>query len=343
MERLRIHAPDFESGTWINSEPLSTKQLRGRVTLVDFWDFTCVNCLRTLPYLVEWHARYRDRGLTIVGVHAPEFSFAKNAALVEQAVKENGIEYPVLLDNDFKTWQAYANRYWPAKYLVDGEGLIRYHTFGEGRYAQTEEAIQVLLHELDPKIQLPGLFEPMRETDVPGAVCYPTTPELYVGAARGRLGNPQGFVPNAMVAYKDAPEHMEGVLYLDGTWRATAESIEAIGPGYAALRYRAAELNAVMRPVGRESVQITITQNGAHLSKENAGRDVQISDAGVSFVVVDRARMYNLVRNPQFGDFEVRLTAQFGGLEMFAFTFISCAVPIEELPRVQNNPVYVVE
>ncbi len=342
VEPRLIRAPEFEQGQWLNSEPLSIKALRGKIALVDFWDFTCVNCLRTLPYLVEWYKRYHDKGLEIVGVHSPEFSFAQNPELVEQAVKANGITYPVLLDNNFMTWRAYANRYWPAKYLIDQDRYIRYQSFGEGHYAETEEAIQVLLEELNPNVELPEYFEPIRETDVPGAVCYPTTPELYAGTDRGHLGNREGFslLPTL---YRDPGAHEEGALYLDGDWRASPENVECVNGGYVALKYRAAELNAVLRAVPpRQSVQVTITQNGANLTRENAGADVQISEQGISFVVVDGPRMYNLVRNPQFGIFDVKLSAPFGGLGVFAFTFVSCTVPPEELERIQG-PVFQVQ
>ncbi len=337
-----IRAPDFGTGPWLNSSPLSIRELRGRAVLVDFWDFTCINCLHTLPYLVEWYKRYHGKGLEIVGVHAPEFSFAKDPELVAQSAKENGLTYPILLDNDFITWRAYANRYWPAKYLIDQDGYIRYRSFGEGHYAQTEEAIQVLLKELNPHVELPEYFEPVREMDIPGAVCYPTTPELYAGTERGRLGNREDFSIMPTM-YRDPGVHEEGALYLDGEWRATPESVECVNGGYAVLKYRATELNGVLHPMPpRQSVQVTITQNGAHLTKDNAGADVQLSEQGVSFVVVDRARMYNLVRNSQFGIYEAKVSAPFGGLGIYAFTFVSCAVPAEELDRIQG-PVFQVE
>ncbi len=342
IEPRIIRAPEFGPGQWLGSGPLTMKELRGKVILIDFWDFTCVNCLRTLPYLVEWHTRYHDKGLVIVGVHAPEFSFARNPDLVQQAIDAYHIPYPVLLDNDYVTWRAYANRYWPAKYLVDQDGYIRYHNFGEGRYARTEEAIQVLLSERDPDVQLPTYFEPVREMDVPGAVCFPTTPELYGGYERGRLGNPEGYATGPRL-YRDPGIHEEGLIYLDGKWRARPESVECVNGGHVALRYRAAELNAVLGVLPpRQSVQLTVMQNGAHLTQENAGSDVQISEQGISFVVVDRPRMYNLARNEQFGSFDIRLSAPFGGLSVYAFTFVSCAIPAEELDRIQG-PVFQVE
>jgi thiol-disulfide isomerase/thioredoxin len=136
-ERAPVRAPHLAPGTWLNAGPLDLKALRGRVVLVDFWDYTCINCLRTLPYLVEWHRRYREKGLTMIGVHAPEFSFARSADFVRQAIHDYGITYPVVLDNEHRTWYAFANRYWPAKYLIDHKGYLRYKRFGEGHYAET--------------------------------------------------------------------------------------------------------------------------------------------------------------------------------------------------------------
>jgi len=151
----KIHAPEFREGHWWNAGPLRLADLRGRPVLIDFWDYTCLNCLRTLPYLREWHARYRPHGLTIVGVHAPEFEFARRAPNVERGIRAHGIEYPTLLDAEYATWRAYANRYWPSKYLVDGASYIRYAHFGEGAYAEMEEEIQTLIREIDPAADLP--------------------------------------------------------------------------------------------------------------------------------------------------------------------------------------------
>ena len=132
---------------WINSDPLKISDLRGQVVLIDFWTYTCVNCVRTLPYLREWHAKYADHGLVMIGVHTPEFEFEKDFANVKKAVEDFEIEWAVALDNDYGTWRAYENRYWPAKYLIDQNGVVRYTHFGEGAYAETEETIRRLLEE----------------------------------------------------------------------------------------------------------------------------------------------------------------------------------------------------
>src|SRR2546423_7231464 len=170
-------APEF-TGTqrWFNSRPLTMKRLRGRVVLIDFWTYTCINCIRTQPYLRAWDARYRARGLTIVGVHSPEFGFEKDAGNVERAVRAAGLRYPVVQDNDLKTWQAWGNEYWPAEYLVDRDGRVRYTSFGEGDYDKTERAIRALLGAR-------GAMARPRDIVVPSAQ---TTPETYVGAGRAQ-------------------------------------------------------------------------------------------------------------------------------------------------------------
>ena len=203
-EQGPIHAPEFPLNvTWLQGGPLAVSELRGRPMLIDFWDYTCVNCLRILPYVKEWHRRYGPLGLTIVGVHAPEFSFAREAGNVQRAVREHGIEYPVVLDNEYAIWQAYANRYWPAKYLIDGKGYIRGYHHGEGAYRETEDALQALLRESFPEVLLPGLMEPVRDEDAPGAVCYRVTPELYLGYARGNFGNLKDIKPDTVATYTD--------------------------------------------------------------------------------------------------------------------------------------------
>jgi len=247
-----IPAPELESGTWLNTEPLKMASLRGRPVLIDFWDYTCINCLRSLPYVKEWHRRYSPHGLVIIGVHAPEFSFAKSADHVRRAVEELGIEYPVVLDNDFKIWNAYSNRYWPAKYLVDAKGNVRFYHHGEGACDQVETAIQALLREVSADLSLPSPMEPVRDTDAPGAVCYRVTPELYLGYERGRPGNTAGLTPDRPAAYRDPGKHVDGFFYLEGDWLLASEylarPVGASGESRLSLRYTSKEVNLVMHP-----------------------------------------------------------------------------------------------
>jgi thiol-disulfide isomerase/thioredoxin len=253
QEQGPVRAPEFPPDVaWLQGGPLKMADLRGRPVLIDFWDYTCVNCLRTLPYVREWHRRYGSLGLTVVGVHAPEFSFAHNADHVRRAVAEHAIEYAVVVDNDYAVWQAYANRYWPAKYLVDGEGYLRYYHFGEGGYAETEGAIQVLLRDAFPQIILPDLMAPVRDEDKPGAVCYRVTPELYLGYQRGRIGNTSGLEPDKPATYRGLGKHAEGHFYLEGDWLLGAESVArpvgATGESRLHVKYMAKEVNLVIAP-----------------------------------------------------------------------------------------------
>ena len=172
VEKGKVRAPEI-GRVWLNSPPLSFRQLRGRVVLVDFWDYTCVNCIRTLPYVQAWHERYVGKGLTVIGVHTPEFTFAQYESNVERGVREFGLTYPIVVDNDREIWKAFANRYWPTKYLLDKDGYLRYAHFGEGAYRETEEVIRELLLEANSSLAFPPLMEPVRAEDREGAVCYP--------------------------------------------------------------------------------------------------------------------------------------------------------------------------
>ena len=186
VEKGKVRAPEI-GRVWLNSTPLSFRQLRGRAVLVDFWDYTCVNCIRTLPYVQSWHERYRNEGLTVIGVHTPEFTFAQYESNVERGIREFALTYPIVIDSNREIWKAFANRYWPTKYLLDKDGYLRYGHFGEGGYRETEQVIQELLREITPNADLPILMDPLREEDHAGAVCYRPSGELYLGNRRGEL------------------------------------------------------------------------------------------------------------------------------------------------------------
>jgi thiol-disulfide isomerase/thioredoxin len=331
-EQGPVRAPEFPSNVaWLQGGPLRMSDLRGRPVLIDFWDYTCVNCLRTLPYVKEWHRRYGPLGLTVVGVHAPEFSFARESGNVLRAVRDQAIDYPVLLDNEYATWQAYANRCWPAKYLVDGEGYLRYYHFGEGAYAQTEEAVQALLRESFPQILLPGLMDPMRDEDGPGAVCYRVTPELYLGYQRGAIGNVAGVVPDKPATYRDPGKHIDGHTYLEGDWLLAGEYLArpagAQGESRLTVPYMAKEVNLVIHPPSYGgAATIAVTQDGAPLPAEDAGADVAAGGA-TSLLTVAAPRMYRLVANRDIDRHELTLTTTSDGVALYAFTFTSCLVP----------------
>jgi thiol-disulfide isomerase/thioredoxin len=333
VEKGKVRAPEI-SRVWFNSPSLSFHQLRGRVVLVDFWDYTCVNCIRTLPYVQAWHERYRDKGLTIIGVHTPEFTFAQYESNVERGIREFGLTYPIVVDSDREIWQAFANRYWPTKYLLDKDGYLRYGHFGEGAYNETEQVIQELLHEIDPNLVLPALMAPVREEDHMGTVCYRATGELYLGNRRGRIGNEGGFKEDQIADYSFSGPLEENFFYANGRWASTAEYFEAVEDGAHSLKlkYEAAAVNLVMAAPRSSSVEVKILQDGKPLTRQQATKDTRFRNSSTSkteesYIVVDSARMYFLVDNHDFAAHELELICA-PGVAAFAFTFTSCVDPV---------------
>jgi thiol-disulfide isomerase/thioredoxin len=324
--RIGMRLPELKGAAWLNSKPLKAEDLEGKAVLLDIWDYTCVNCIRTLPYIKQWHERYKDKGLVIIGVHAPEFPFATEVANVRRAVEAFGLEYPIVLDNDFAIWQSLGNSYWPAKYFFDRNLRLRSWHFGEGGYEESERGIQALLREIDPDVQLPEV--PRMPTGGAGEFCaLPVTPELYLGYARGRLGNRGGHIHNASADYV-LPEKLEPhTVYLEGPFEATSWSVKFTGdeakPGRLLLDYEGMELNLVLHPPADGPGKLIIAQDGASLDKAVAGEQVSYKD-GRSIVIVDTPRMYNLARNQGVGRHQLELVWLTPGLEGFAFTFTSC-------------------
>ncbi len=327
LHRLtRVRAPEFPPRlTWLNGEALSLKALRGKVVLVDFWTYSCVNCQRTQPHLNRWHKLYSDKGLVIIGVHTPEFDFEKEEGNVERAVKDFAIPYPVVLDPDYKVWNLYANQYWPRKFLINKEGYIVYDHIGEGAYAETEMAIQKALkdtgnHELPPVAP---------ESAVAGSVCYRTTPELYLGFLRGRIGNAENFMPDSEEVFADSAEHQDDVPYLYGHWKVAGEYVEharklAVANEYLALKYSAFSVNLVMSTSDSKTALLEIELDGLPLPKDFAGDDVRIGADGKAVVTVKEPRMYRLVKANVYHRGTLKLKTPSGNLRMFAFTFGGC-------------------
>ncbi len=333
VEKGKVRAPEI-GRVWLNSPPLSFRQLRGRVVLVDFWDYTCINCIRTLPYIQAWHERYVGKGLTVIGVHTPEFTFAQYESNVERGVREFGLTYPIVVDNDREIWKAFANRYWPTKYLLDKEGYLRYAHFGEGAYRETEEAIRELLLEVNSTLAFPPLMDPVRAEDRDGAVCYPPSAELYLGHARGRIGNEGGFKEDSIADYTAPKQPAENHFYLNGQWASTAEYVEAAGDGRHSivLQYEATGVNLVMAAPRGGACEIVILQDGKPLQRSQKASDTRfraLDGAEESYVSVQQARMYSILKNADFGKHQVELVCP-PGLAAFAFTFTSCVDPSRE-------------
>ena len=307
-------APRFaDTQRWFNTpggrpEPLSS--LRGRVVLLDFWTYTCINCIRTLPYLEAWDRRYRGAGLTIVGVHTPEFAFEHDAANVARAIRRFGIRYPVVQDNDYGTWNAYGNQYWPAHYLIDANGRVRYAMFGEGDYDKTEAAIRSLLAEaghrrLGAGARPSGVVVPSMET----------TPETYLGAARA-----QGWVPSDPVRGRHVYRRPAGKLPLGsftyaGTWDIGPEAATAVSGASIDARVMAKDVYLVLSSAGGRPRSVRVLLDGHPAGAGEAGADVR----GGRLTVTGQ-RLYTLVSLPR--NERHRLTLRFApGVSGFAFTF----------------------
>ena len=286
---------------WLNSEPLTAEELRGRVVVVDIWTYSCVNWLRTLPYVSAWAERYRERGLVVVGVHCPEFGFEHELDNVRHATRQLSVDYPVVIDNDFDIWQSLANRYWPALYLVDRDGRIRFHHFGEGNYEETERAIQQLLgvDEETVRVDAGGLAE---------AADWDTlrTGETYVGYGRG-------------TGRVDSPAHLAlNHWAVSGDWAVEEESavLSAAG-GSVTFRFHARDLNLVLAPPAAGApVSFTVLLDGRPPGHDH-GLDINELGEGT----VDEPRMYQLVRQRGAAERAFEITFLDPGVRAYVFTF----------------------
>jgi thiol-disulfide isomerase/thioredoxin len=325
-----LHAPELAPGRWIQGPECSIAFSRGTVVLVDFWESTCVNCLRTLPYLKAWHERYAGRGLIIVGVHTPEFDLSADPELVAAAVRDEGIPYPVLLDQDRATWLRFANHYWPAKYLIDARGYLRYEHFGEGGYGETEQWIQRLLQEAGDAAPMPEPLAPVREEDQPGAVCYPATREIHLGYHRGKLLAPEGYRPEEEVRHQPREEGPAppGMFSARGLWRHEAEYLEAREPGAELdLLCDAAGVNLVLEPAGEAEIEA----DGAPVAADERGQDV-VERGGRTFAVWERPRLVCLIDSTRFRRRHLVLRFPQPGVKAYAFSFSTCVRPEPSLP-----------
>ncbi len=305
-------APEFVGNErWFNTpgeRPLTLRSLRGRVVLVDFWTYSCINCIRTFPYLKAWDQRYRKDGLTIVGVHSPEFPFEREAANVETAIRESGIRYPVAQDNELDTWNAYGNQYWPAEYFIDARGRVRYAHFGEGEYEEKERVIRELLAEAGERV-------PAAKVEVkavaPSATV--TTPETYLGAARAeRFTNPR--LSPGTHQFEAAAGLGESEFAFRGRWRIALDSATAAGDSSLDLDFGARRVYLVLGSPGRER-RVQVLLDGKPIAPGAAGADVE---GGA--VTVSSHRLYNLVDLPAVGHHVLTLKPE-SGVEGYAFTF----------------------
>jgi cytochrome c biogenesis protein CcdA/thiol-disulfide isomerase/thioredoxin len=314
--------PDLSGAVgWINSPALSSKSLRGKVVVIDFWTYSCINCLRALPYVEGWAEKYKDSGLVVIGVHTPEFAFEKERANVEKAVRDLKITYPVAIDSDYKIWQAFNNQYWPAHYFIDGKGRIRYHHFGEGEYDESERVIQQLLKENGATSLSAGVIN-VTASGAEAAADNKNvgSPETYVGYKRaGNFASAEPVAKDSRKTYSPQPRLSLNQWALGGSWKVGEESavLESL-PGKIVFRFHARDLHLVLGPTKNgKPIRFTVKLDGTPPGEDH-GADTDASGAGT----VQGNRLYQLIRqNGPVEDRTFEIDFLDPGVQAFAFTF----------------------
>ncbi|MEJ0067290.1 MAG: redoxin family protein [Caulobacteraceae bacterium] len=305
---------------WLNSPPLTTEGLRGKVVLVDFWTYSCINCLRSLPYVEAWAQKYKDQGLVVIGVHTPEFAFERDVGNVSKAVHDLGVTYPVAIDNDHAIWRAFNNEYWPAHYFIDAQGRIRAHHFGEGDYAGSERIIQRLLAEAGDKAAPQGVVQVADQGVGAAATDGPRSPETYVDYQQAEnVDNAGGFAPNQARVYALPAAPAVNHWGLVGAWTVRPEfAASNTAGGKIVYHFKGRDLHLVLGPsASGKPVRFRVTLDGAAPGADH-GVDVDAQGAGV----VTGQRLYQLIRQ-QGGDRDRTFQIEFldPGAEAYAFTF----------------------
>lgn len=317
--------PSLDGATgWLNSPPLSAEQLRGKVVLIDFWTYSCINCLRAMPFVHEWAQRYRDHGLVVVGVHTPEFAFERDPRNVMKAVQQLKVEYPVALDNQYAIWRGFNNRYWPAHYFIDAQGNIRGHQFGEGNYAHSEQVIRRLLVEAG-QTDLPPPADPAA-ADLQGVATQADmgnlrSPETYLGHARAKqFASPGGQRADAAFGYALPSTLALNQWGLSGQWRVNDEAAQLRqAGGRIAFQFHARDLHLVLAP-GEDGtpVRFRVLLDGKPLPAADAGADVAADGTGT----VNEHRLYQLIRQRgTIGPHRFEIEFLDAGVQAYAFTF----------------------
>jgi thiol-disulfide isomerase/thioredoxin len=306
---------------WLNSPPLAAAGLRGKVVLIDFWTYTCINWLRTLPYVRAWAEKYRDHGVVVIGVHTPEFSFEHDLENVRQAAKNMRVEYPIAIDNDYAIWSAFTNQYWPALYIVDAQGRIRYHQFGEGAYEQSEMILQQLLAE----VGIGGIDHELVSVDAQGAEAAADwgdlrSPENYLGDARTEnFASPSGAVLDQPRVYAAPARFSLNHWALAGDWTVEREAMVLDkANGRIVYRFHARDLHLVMGPAARgTSVRFRVLIDGLPPGEAHG---IDVDDQGNG--TVTEQRLYQLIRQPKpIADRQFEIEFLDAGVQAYAFTF----------------------
>ncbi len=326
-----MRARELFGDHWLNGDPVSINMLQGAVVLLDFWEYTSIQCLRALPYVGEWQERYGARGLTVVGIHSPQYSFARKSDGVKRELDRLGVRYPVVLDNDGHLWAAYGARERPARFVVDMDGFLRFMYEGTGGFEQTERWIQTLLNESGVRGEMPEFIRPKHPIDTLGAVLYRATNDIPMGYLRGTLGNLEAYSPESSVAYTDQEMYVPGRIYAQGTWMQEREFLRFEGKapdgGSLTALYEAGEVYLVVNNAGSSPINIHLLQDGKPLTRHNAGDDVVLRASGESILPVREGRVYHIIKNHEFGEHLIKLTVSSKSLEFYELSFVSSVIP----------------
>ena len=313
-------APDLVGiAHYLNTTPEElTEKIKDKVVLYDIWTYSCINCIRTLPYITAWDEKYSEQGLLIVGIHSPEFEFEKDPKNVEMAIDKHGIEYPVVMDNNMETWKAFENNYWPRKYIADHEGYLRYDHIGEGGYEETEKIIQQLLEERSTSLGI-DMTSTASLVDIEEFEhSMFRTPELYFGyhfaQNRNQLGSEEGFQPGQIVSYSKPDSIDLHKFYLTGDWKNYDDSMELISEtGTIKLLYNAKEVNIVTE----NDAMLEISLDGSPIPTEHTGKDITID----STLQVTEAGLYNIISSESSSSHVMEIKVAGEGFQIFTFTF----------------------
>ena len=313
-------APDLVGiSYYLNTTPEELKkEMKDKVILYDFWTYSCINCIRTLPYVTAWDGKYSKQGLLVIGIHSPEFEFEKDPKNVKMAIEKNGIKYPVVMDNDMKTWKAFENRYWPRKYIADHEGYIRYDHIGEGGYQETEKIIQQLLEEraISLGIQQTSDTSLVKMKEFEHTIFR--TPELYFGynfaQNRNQLGSDEGFQAGKIVTYSEPNKIELHKFYPIGEWKNNKDSMELTSDkGSIKLLYNAKEVNIVTE----KNAELEIFLDGEPLSSKYAGKDITFENK----MTVSESGLYNIIHSETSSSHTMEIKVSGKGFQIFTLTF----------------------
>lgn len=313
-------APDLVGiSHYLNITPEELKkQIENKVVLYDIWTYSCINCVRTLPYITAWDDKYGERGLLVIGIHSPEFEFEKNPENVKMAIEKYGIEYPVVMDNDMETWKAFENRYWPRKYIADHEGYIRYDHIGEGGYKETEKIIQQLLKERDASLGIQMVSSaPLVELEEFEHTMF-RTPELYFGynfaQNRNQLGSDEGFQPEKIVTYSEPDKIDLHKFYPIGDWKNHEDGMELVSVnGSIKLLFNAKEVNLVTA----NNAELEIFLDGKPLPSKYSGKDITFENE----LTVSEPGLYNIISSETSSSHTMEIKVVGKGFQIFTFTF----------------------